>query len=89
MSIQPGDEKQELNFAYLQTVAARAGYAFNIERQDYGIDGYFREIIHLPTGKYTASTRALNFQAKATVNSEFVGDRAVKYTMQAQAYNKR
>jgi hypothetical protein len=84
-----GDKKQELNLSYLQTVAAIAGFAFNVRRQDYGIDGSFHGIGQLATGEYYEKTWALNYQAKATVRAKRLTDEAtISYALKAEAYNK-
>lgn len=53
----PDEEiEKELGYAYLQAVAAMAGFAVSFDRQDFGIDGSFRRITRLPTGKRLPST---------------------------------
>lgn len=84
-----GDKKQELNFSYLQVVAATAGFAFGRNTQDFGIDGHFRQIGQMPNGNYYAKTQTLNFQAKATENAtRLQNGTQISYTMEVEYYNK-
>lgn len=85
----PDEEiEKELGYAYLRAVAAIAGFTINFDVQDFGIDGSFRQVIRLSTGKISCSTLALNFQAKSSFRSTIdYQNQVIKYPMKSDAHN--
>lgn len=77
--------EESLCFAHIYAVAGVAGVNYSAQRYDYGIDGTFNLVVSRGN-KRIDSGFAVDYQAKATVNWELVGDNIV-YDLEADTNN--
>lgn len=80
--------KERLSVAYVQAIAARAGYKLVGENgNEYGVDGYLQRVRRLKSGKFKETGPLLQIQIKATSRSQVIGQQVV-YDMDVEAFNK-
>lgn len=79
--------KEYLHRAYVQAVAAQAGYGCEFRGPDYGADAVISEVEHLPNGKRVATGYEFNLQMKAS--QVFIQrEDATDYDLDAEAHNR-
>lgn len=91
MSITIQHTKEQLSFAHLTAIAARAGVNLHIHggANDYGVDGTFRSVIvdsDLSGVRRRETGFGIDFQAKASVSWLLRNDEIV-YDLERKAYN--
>lgn len=78
--------KEHLHRAYVQAVAAQAGFTCDFPRDDYGIDARISEVRRMPRGKFRAVGTHFNVQMKASHLFTRRAD-STGYNLAAEAYN--
>ena len=78
-----------LHRAFICAIASEAGVNVCLENNefDYGIDGYFSQIIQAKSGKRFQGAAKLEFQLKASSNVLIKNDTA-SFSLKVDAYNK-
>lgn len=79
--------KEYLHCAYVQAVAAQAGYTCEFSTHDFGVDARISEVRHYENGRYRANGMHFNVQMKATQNYNQNG-RSTKYELDAEAHDR-
>lgn len=78
--------KEELSFAYTQTISALAGMGCEQRKRDYGVDGSIHEIVYSKhRRRYVESGHNIDFQLKATVNAK-VNNGIILYDLEVKNY---
>lgn len=85
MSITEQHTEETLCFAHIFALAGIAGVNYSANRYDYGVDGHFVPVV-TRDARRVDSGFPLDYQAKATVDWELVGDHIV-YDLEAKTYN--
>src|SRR4051812_27102136 len=78
--------KENLHRAYVQAVAAQAGYQCEFPKDDWGVDARISEVRHYEDGRYQANGHHFNVQLKATQNYS-QNEEVTKYKLNAKAHN--
>jgi hypothetical protein len=78
--------KEHLHRAYVQAVAAQAGFTCDFPQADYGVDARISQVRKMPRGRYRASGTHFNVQMKASHQfTRRANDTG--YSLEAEAYN--
>jgi len=79
--------KELLSIAYVYAVAGMARVNMGCDLRDYGVDGNFTRITHLPhRRRHINDGPRMNFQLKATTKAFLEGDSLV-YDLESKTYN--
>ena len=85
VSITEQHTEETLCLAHIYALAAMAGVNHSVKVHDYGVDGQFTPVVHRDNRRVDSGF-PLDFQAKATVDWELVGDE-IRYDLEAKNYN--
>jgi hypothetical protein len=78
--------EERLSISYVSAVVARAGFAFDLIQQDYGVDLGIRRIDRF-RGNLVDMGVAVDCQLKATINWHENAE-SILYDMEVESYNK-
>lgn len=87
MAVPDNSLKEYLHRAYVQAVAAQAGFQCDFLGDDWGVDARISEVRHYEDGTYQANGMHFNVQLKATQNYN-QGEEVTKYELDAKAHTR-
>ena len=77
--------KEQLSKSYVLAVGSMAGFNHGNYEYDYGVDGFFKEVLNRG-GRRCTSGKSLDFQLKST-EAWHIADNHIVYNLEVKNYN--